>query len=131
MTVVHKQGRVILTCTHEMEEHEISHAKAVYGDECGFVEGHCVIATSYVTGEEQIAERPIIHTTLSVPTIQANGTDICLISGIPEGATVTSSEFFIVADGSDLEFVTDIPGEHKLKITLWPYMDAEVVIDAT
>ena len=48
-----------------------------------------------------------------------------IISGIPQGATVTLGEqSFIVDDG-----VADIEGyAGKVKITLFPYLDAEVTL---
>ena len=47
------------------------------------------------------------------------------ISGIPQGATVTLGEqSFVVDDGeADIEGYTGI-----VKITCWPYLDAEVTL---
>jgi len=88
-----------------------------------------VIEAHYVV-DDVIVPRPTLSFILSINTITANGTDTCLISGIPAGAEITSNDTTITTDGSDIEFVTDIPGEHRLQITLWPYQDAEVVINA-
>ena len=48
-----------------------------------------------------------------------------VISGIPQGATVTlDQQSFIVDDGeADIEGYTGI-----VKITCWPYLDAEVIV---
>ena len=108
-----------LSQVNEGEGHILSDIEQALFD----IESHYIVDGS-------ITPRPELGITMSRANIAANGTDTCNISGIPEGATVTSNEFSITADGSDLEFATDIPGEHVLKISLWPYMDAEVTINA-
>jgi hypothetical protein len=68
--------------------------------------------------------------TLDKQTIAADAEDMATISGIPAGATVTSSENSAVVDSGSLEFVTDQVGTHTLKFEFFPYLDAEVTINA-
>jgi hypothetical protein len=72
------------------------------------------ISNKYVDGEE-VKPRP------TIPLIVTGS----VISGIPQGATVTLGEqSFTVGDGeADIEGYTGV-----VKITCWPYLDAEVTL---
>ena len=77
-------------------------------------DGDIDISNKYVDGEE-VKLRPTMPLTVTGS----------VISGIPQGATVTLGEqSFVVDDGeADIEGYTGI-----VKITCWPYLDAEVTI---
>jgi hypothetical protein len=81
-------------------------------------------------GIPTITPRPEMSLTLDKQTIAADAEDMATISGIPAGATVTSSENSAVVDSGSLEFVTDQVGTHTLKFEFFPYLDAEVTINA-
>ena len=70
---------------------------------------------TYMIKDGQIEPRPTMPLTVTGS----------VISGIPQGATVTLGEqSFTVDDGeADIEGYTGI-----VKITCWPYLDAEVTI---
>jgi len=93
------------------------------------IEGEFDSATQYIA-EGVVTDRPAMVVGLSKQEIAADAVDMAIISGIPSGATIRWNETEQIADGSDVEFVTDIIGEHRLHITLWPYQDAEVTINA-
>jgi len=80
--------------------------------------------------DDGMKQRPTMQIITSASEITPNSADASIISGIPSGATIRWNNTEQIADGSDIEFVTDIIGEHKLQITLWPYQDAEVTINA-
>jgi len=106
----------------------------------GTKELQCLDGEGYVEGEYDskyfyysdngMTDRPEISLAMNKVQIIANMVDASIISGIPSGAKINWNYTEQIADGSDIEFVTDIIGEHKLQITLWPYQDAEVTINA-
>ena len=98
-------------------------------------EGHAYLEAvsndmSQYVNDGAIVDKPLLSVIVDKPTITADGSDVVTITGIPEGATVRWNDMEMIADGNDIEFMTDIVGEHKLRITLWPYKDAEVTIHA-
>lgn len=94
-----------------------------------YLKGSCVLDADFVQ-DGAVLPRPKMSITLSTGEIAADMEDTAIISGILEGAAVTSNSQTMVADGSDMEFVTDVVGVHKLNIALFPYLDAEVIINA-
>ena len=70
---------------------------------------------TYLIKDGQIALRPAMPLTVTGS----------VVTGIPQGATVTLGEqSFTVDDGeADIEGYTG-----KVKITCWPYLDAEVTV---
>ena len=78
------------------------------------LDGDIDISNKYVDGEE-VKLRPAMPLTVTGS----------IVSGIPQGATVTLGEqSFIIDDGiADIEGYTGIA-----KITCWPYLDAEVTL---
>lgn len=98
--------------------------------EYSFIIGKCDDLQRFYVNADTLTERPALSYTVSKTTIDADATDIALISGIPSSATICLNGTEQTADGSDIEFVTDIVGEHTLQIILWPYQDAEVTINA-
>ena len=78
----------------------------------------------------EIVEKSPMSFSIDKSQIYADGVDIAAITGVPSGAIIRCKDTEQIADGTDVEFVTDIIGEHKLQITLWPYQDAEVIINA-
>ena len=94
-----------------------------------YIEGKYQSHSHYIKNEVA-TPRPEMSLTLDKQTIAADAEDMATISGIPAGATVTSSENSAVVDSGSLEFVTDQVGTHTLKFELFPYLDAEVTINA-
>jgi len=91
--------------------------------------GEANIVTDFFPGGVK-AIRPTMTVSQSKQEVVADSVDSVTITGIPSGATIRWNEVEQIADGNDIEFVTDIIGEHKLQITLWPFQDAEVTINA-
>lgn len=76
----------------------------------------------------EIIPRPQMTLVTDKSSIAADGVDAATISSIPEGAVVEGVT--IGADG-ELIFTTTDPAEHKLVFSLFPYLDAEVTINAS
>jgi len=81
-------------------------------------------------GVPSITSRPEMQLTADKNEISADSADAATISGVPEGATVTSGEDSMTIEDGVLEFVTDKRGEHVLKFECFPYINTEVVINA-
>lgn len=94
-----------------------------------YLKGSCDLGADFVQ-DGAVLPRPKMSIALSVGEIAADMEDTAIINGILEGAAVTSNGQSMVADGTDMEFVTDVIGVHKLEIVLFPYLDAEVTINA-
>jgi len=101
----------------------------IVDDGCAYIEAKHDADTKYIVNGE-IADRPTMTVSQSKQEVVADSVDSVIITGIPSGATIRWNATEQTADGNDIEFVTDIIGEHKLHITLWPYQDAEVTINA-
>ena len=86
--------------------------------------------TAYVQDGVAIA-RPPFPITISKSTIDADGIDECLITGVPAGTEVTwpDGQTDIVNDG-EVAFAVDLPGEYILKFSAVPYLTQEVAIEA-
>lgn len=121
---IYEQGngkiiREISTSTEEMLLYNIE-----TGDNYVVSEEPCNAEDTYVLNGV-LTPRPSFSLALSKNTITANGTDKANLTGVPSGATVTLGEqSFAVDDGeADIEGYTGI-----VKITCWPYLDAEVTL---
>ena len=79
------------------------------------------------TSTLEILDRPSMGITIDKTSISADGVDKAVISGVPDGASLGEA----VADGTDIEFITDQAGLHEIYISLFPYQDEKVEIHAT
>lgn len=83
----------------------------------------------YVTGGA-LTPRPTLTIAVSEAEISADAETAAVIEGIPAGAIVTTGSETLEADGTSLEFITDIPGEHSIRIDHFPWISEEVTIHA-
>ena len=95
----------------------------------GVLEGDYDPETQYIISGVATT-RPTMSLTQDKTEISANATEIATISGVPSGAKIRCGDSIETADGSDVEFTTDTVAEHTLTFSLFPYLDAEVVINA-
>jgi hypothetical protein len=95
-------------------------------------------STQYVS-DSRLCNRPSmvedLGFSLDKVSIHADGIDVATMSNIPTSSMVVysgpdSARRELVQDGT-LEFVTDIPGEHVIRIECFPYLPEEVTIHAT
>lgn len=90
--------------------------------------------TQYILNEE-IIERPIFTPQIDKQTILANGTDIVTISNLIGGEKSVqligpvSDQW--VEQNTEFALTVNIQGSYTVKITKWPYQDAEVTFNAT
>lgn len=81
-----------------------------------------------------ITQRPDQQTTFDKTFIVANGTDIAVITGLPDPCDVEISgpvEFETTpVTGGSLSFSSDVPGIYTIRITAFPFRDFEVTIHA-
>lgn len=49
-----------------------------------------------------------------------------VLKGVPAGATVVIDVAEYTADGSDIELNFSVPGEYRIRVLFWPYLDGEV-----
>lgn len=132
MTVIYDtQGKIIMYSEHTMDAGEKaavleSFPEAVAGDW-----ESCDKDRQYVdVAQGTLVERPEFEITCTQETIPADGETPAVIEGIPAGARVTTGAETLEADGTPLEFITDIPGEHSIRIECFPYLPEEVTIHA-
>lgn len=106
--------------------------------ETGIVLDAHASSTQYVSAGK-LCERPSMVEDLGVSLnkvdILADGVDAATLSNLPDSSTVIyrgpdSVRRELVQDGT-IEFVTDIPGEHSIRIECFPYLPEEVTIHAT
>ncbi|MBD8597388.1 hypothetical protein [Pseudomonas sp. CFBP 8772] len=74
--------------------------------------------TDYILDGEAVP-RPSMGST-------ANGNTL---SGVLEGSTLLIEGQSYTADGTDVELEFTLPGAHTVKVSLWPYLDQEFVIE--
>ena len=78
-----------------------------------------------------IFARPEMPAAIDKTEILANGIDVATITGIPVGSSVAiDSEAWAVDDGV-FELTVDTPGEYRISISCWPYLDKELIIHAS
>jgi hypothetical protein len=79
-----------------------------------------------------VVPRPEMPCVVNKTTVIADGADFAAISSTPSGAEVfIDGEPVGVGDGSDVEITFDLSGQHVVKLSLFPYLDWEVALDAT
>lgn len=82
----------------------------------------------------QLADRPPMPSSIDKLTAVADGVDVVTISGLPNPTDVriTGPAFdaFEVTDGT-LELTFDPPGKYTVRLSSFPYLDQEYVINAT
>ena len=74
--------------------------------------------------------RPGMPVSVDKTDITADDVDVATISGVPAGASVGDGVESVVADGSDIQFSTDIEGTHEIVIEKFPFKPYTVVINA-
>jgi hypothetical protein len=83
---------------------------------------------------QEICERPVMQTAAFAPVIKA-GTNALLLN-IPKGAAVAISAAGSVIhsipklDGDELEFPIPVPCKYRAMVTLWPFKDCAIDIEA-
>jgi hypothetical protein len=82
----------------------------------------------------KLVDRPLMVVTASVDTIVADGLSEVQLEGIPIGAIIKVTGPVTmegVADSTFVELSFAIPGQYIVVISKFPYIDAQVVINAT
>lgn len=100
------------------------------GDGEAFLIGEADDSTVYVAQGELVA-RPVMQLSVDKAAIAANGVDCATVSGIPAGADVSIDFVTYPVTDQTLSVTTTMPGEMHLLFTKFPYIDAEVIINAT
>jgi hypothetical protein len=72
----------------------------------------------YVVNNE-VVRRPIMGTTV----------ERSILKGVLAGSTITIEGREYVGDGTDIELEFSLAGEHTVKVSLWPYVDQEFIIE--
>src|SRR5258708_1590205 len=139
----------MLDAIHTPETGEIHQANKVYVEDLKSYEsllsdlGHTYVKANspgllppeywYVSGGS-LTERPAMRAAAFAPIIRA-GTN-ALILDIPKGAAVAISAAGAVIhsipklDGDELEFSIPVPCKYRAVITLWPFKDCMIDIEA-
>ena len=65
-------------------------------------------------------------------TISADGVDSSTIAGLPVGAEISVNSIIIgvVDESESFIFTTDVPGAYVVRVSLFPWRDYEVTINA-
>ena len=87
--------------------------------------------THYVQSGEKI-ERPTMLVSIDQTTISADGVDPTTMSGLPTGAEISVNNIIIgmVDESGSFIFTTDVPGGYAIRVSLFPWRDYEVTINA-
>ena len=96
--------------------------------------GYADSNTQYVQ-QSGYVDRPVQQITLSKTSLAADGVDLITISRAVDGSQLTAvnmqtGETVTGAISNNDEFYTNMPGDIKITISLWPYQDYEVTINA-
>jgi len=88
--------------------------------------------TQYVNPATDVLEaRPAMAATIDKTTVAAGGVDYATVTNVPSGAEVLiAGQNEGVSDGTDVELTFDISGQYVVKISLFPYLDWKVTINA-
>lgn len=79
---------------------------------------------------EEVQDRPVLALNVDKTAIVANGADCAIITGLPPGTVLRTSNQELVIDDGELVFSTPHPGTHALRFDAFPYQEAEVLIHA-
>ncbi|GGB00771.1 hypothetical protein GCM10011491_31200 [Brucella endophytica] len=86
------------------------------------------ISQNYYVVAGCLTARPAI--TISRTEIQADGKENAIISGIPDGATVTIDGEGYEVSGGALEFTADNTGTYRISIDAWPTLPFSMEVTA-
>lgn len=103
------------------------------------VDGHNFIEGYFNGGEmyfvdDQPVSRPTFTPIATKTLIEANGTDVLTITDLPTGECEIhlwgpASDSW--AQDGDIKLTVNMPGAYTIRISQWPYQDAEVTFNAT
>jgi hypothetical protein len=91
---------------------------------------HIDHATQYAPAGA-VQDRPDMLVMADKSDILADNIDFCTITGVLSSSLVDDGQNQVIADGLPIEFSTDIPGLHQIRITLFPYQEIVININAT
>ena len=94
----------------------------------GYVEGEHNPNTRYVV-DSAVVSRPTLQLTVSADEIAADGTATSSISGIPAGAYIACNGKSAISDGTPIIFSTDMLGDNKIRVSVFPYVYKEITIN--
>lgn len=86
------------------------------------------VAVGFYVLDGSLTERP--QAAISSLEIQADGEDTAIITGIPEGVSVSIDDEPYEVSGGSLEFTTGDPGTFRIAIDAWPLMPFEAEVTA-
>lgn len=100
-------------------------------DEVGLVDGRHDPDTTYIVGGS-VTVRPESQCSIDKIMIAADGVGQSVVLGIPAGSslTVNGIDYGEVNDGQ-VEITSDVPGALVVVLSLFPYLDYEVTINAS
>lgn len=85
----------------------------------------------YYVSSDVALERPCQQTYIDKQNVTADDTDIITLSCLPDNAKISVfGETFTVDDGT-LELTFGTPGDYKIKVECFPYLDWEETIHAS
>ena len=97
------------------------------------VEGKGDASEDYVdlSGDSPIiASRPNMRIEQSRKTVFADGRDAVLLAGLPVPCSVTVGEQAYEVPDGELEWSTLMPGNYKVRVSAWPFLDWESEVEA-
>jgi hypothetical protein len=96
------------------------------------IEGHCITHLNHIV-DGVVTEKLAQQISLDKLEIVADGVDKITLSGSLPGSTlfIEGGGTYLMGGLSDPDtFVTTIPGEYLFRVSLFPYLDYEVKINA-
>ena len=98
-----------------------------------YIDGRYNGAEQYVVNSE-IQPRPTFTPTADKTTIKADGVDVITISGLPSAMNefrLDGPAYDAWEQMGDVQLTVNLPGTYTLRISQWPYQDAEVTFNAS
>lgn len=86
-------------------------------------------ATHWIDGGA-VAERPRMAISLNKSTMQADGEDELVMTGLPTPCTVLVQGMTLIVEDGSLEYSTTEAGEFIVEVRAFPYQDENFVIEA-
>lgn len=88
--------------------------------------------TQYVNlTSEEVENRPPLSLVANKTTINADGLDEWIITGVPIGASVTWPDGVVTTvDDGEIVFTVDVVGTYKFIVNAFPYLVEEVSVEA-
>jgi len=95
------------------------------------IDGDCDTRNDYIK-DGKITKRPAMSTVIDKTTITADTSDKATITKVPKGTKVIIAGVDQgTCDDGTVEIKADFKGSYKVKLVCWPYLDKEIIVDAS